>query len=340
MRFSIRVSPLAAWLAGSITAIAAGQSPPPEATPTPAQPVVTVPASAPVVAAPLGGPGAEPAPGTAAPVAAVAPPPAPTPMSAMRITDPPLLSIAHLPTDNPFGTNVQAPAALPPKLNFVDTVLTSGVYVSVRVDPTGKTVSARRERDPIPSVSAEVLKSLARWTFTPARRGGQAVDTWGAFRLELSVEIRAPKILQMSLVPVTPSTPIATPLPWPSDNEWLESRKPAPPTDGTVPIDQVDTAPIPQKTPWSADSYKGPFSVKFWAHVDKYGHIDKAAAIEASDPVLIPYFRRSMSGWVLKPAQGSGGAVESWNELTLSGQISYSDEIKQIAALRRPIAEK
>ena len=229
------------------------------------------------------------------------------------------------------------PAALPPKLVFTDSVVTAGFFASVHVDPTGRALAVRRERDPVPSVSAEALKSLSRWTFSPARRGGQPVDTWGAYRLELSVEIRSPKILQMAFVPVTPSTPIPAPLAWPSDEEWLESRRPAPVTDQTVPISDVDTAPIPQKTPWSADSYKGSFSVKFWVRVDKSGHIDRAIALEASDPALVSYFRKAMNSWAIRPAQNDGAPVESWNELTLGGQISYSVEIKQIAALRRPL---
>jgi hypothetical protein len=255
----------------------------------------------------------------------------------MRITDPATISIARLPTDNPFGSTAQVPAALPTKLPFNDSVVSSTYFASVRVDPTGKAGQARRERDPIPSLSAEALKSFARWTFTPARRGGQAVDTWGAYKIELSVEVRAPKILQQSFLPVLPSTAIPTPLAWGNDNDWLESRKPAPVSDGSVPIDQVDTAPIPQKTPWSADSYKGPFTMKFWVHVDKSGHVDRSIPLEASDPVLIPYFRRSMSAMILRPAQANGAPAESWNELNLVGQISYSVDIRQIAALRRPL---
>jgi hypothetical protein len=255
----------------------------------------------------------------------------------MRITDPPIISIARLPSENPFGSTAQVPAALPAKLPFADGAVSVGFFASMHVDPAGRNLSVRRERDPVPSVSAEALKSLTRWTFSPARRGGQPVDTWGAYRLDLYVEIRSPKILQMSFLPITPSTPMPKPLAWPSDNDWLESRKPAPPTDGIVPIDQVDTAPIPQKTPWSADSYKGPFTVKFWVHVDKSGHIDRAIPLEASDPALIPYFRKAMNSWVARPAQSNGTPVESWNELTLGGQISYSVEIKQIAALRRPL---
>lgn len=255
----------------------------------------------------------------------------------MRIVDPGVVSIARLPAENPFGGTAATPAALPAKLSFNDGAVSSAFFVSAHVDPTGKVVSVRRERDPIPSVSAEALKSFSRWTFSPARRGGQATDTWGAYRVEMYVEIRAPKILQMGFMPITPTTPIPAPLAWGTDNDWLESRRPPALTDGTVPIDQVDTAPLPQKTPWSADSFKGPFSVKFWVHVDRVGHVDRAIPLEASDPILLPYFRKSMSTWVIRPAQGSGGAMESWNELTLGGQISYSSEIKQIAALRRPI---
>jgi hypothetical protein len=308
MRPSVRVLPSAAILAASIRALALAQAS--EATPASQAPAATP-----------------------TPVSA----PAPTPATALRIVDPPVLSIARLPAENPFGSTAPVPAALPAKLPFADATLPVGMFVSVHVDPAGRSLSSRRERDPIPSLSAEVLKSLARWSFAPARRGAQTVDTWGAYRLELAAEIRVPKILQMAFTPVTPSTPIPAPLSWPSDTDWLDSRKPAPISDGTVPIDQVDTAPIPQKTPWSADSYKGPFSVRFWVRVDKTGHVDRAIPLEASDPIWIPYFRKSMTAWVLRPAQIDGAPAESWNELTLGGQISCSLDVKQIAALRRPL---
>jgi hypothetical protein len=181
------------------------------------------------------------------------------------------------------------------------------------------------------------MRSIQRWTITPARRGGQAVDTWGAYRLELSVEIDAPKILQQQLTPVTPQTPLPAPFSWPAETEWLESRKPAPTSDGTVSILEVDTAPVPTKSPWSADSFKGPFSVRYWIKVDKNGRVERAIPLEVSDPVLLAYFRRAMNGWVLRPAQAKGAPVDSWNELTISGTISFDADIKQISALRRAI---
>jgi hypothetical protein len=338
MRLLKRALPLAALLAAAIRSAAEGQAPPPAPVPTPE----SAPAAeaAPAVA-PAAAPVAAPAPETAPPVAPVTVSAAPTPAAstALQIRDTPVILVARLPADNPFGSTAQVPAALPQKLNFVDGAISVGDFVSVHVDPAGRAMAVRRERDPIPSLSAEELKSLSRWVFSPARKGNQAVETWGAYRIELYAEVRAPKILQMAFVPITPTTPIPTPFSWPSDNDWLESRHPLPPTDTTVPIDQVDVAPIPQKTPWSADSFKGPFSVKFWVRVDKSGHIDRAIPLEVSDPALLSYFRKSMSTWVIRPAQTDGAPVDSWNELVLSGQISFSPEIKQIAALRRPLGQ-
>ena len=336
MRLAVRAVPAAVLLAALAGGSLSAQEPAPAPTPLPLPPVGSAPLSssdpsaAPVTVSPqeVPPPGVAPAPG-----------PAPSPFTAppARIVDTSSVSIAKLPSDNPYGKTVDVPAALPPKLPFTDAKLTAGDFVSVRVDPTGKVLQVRRDRDPIPSLAGESMRSIQRWTITPARKGGQAVDTWGAFRLDLSVEIDSPKILQQQLSPVTPQTPMPAPFSWPPETEWLESRKPAPVTDGTVSILEVDTAPVPTKAPWSADSFKGPFSAKYWIKVDKNGRVERAIPLEVSDPVLLAYLRRAMSGWVLRPAQSKGAPVDSWNELTLSGTISFDDEIKQISALRRAI---
>jgi hypothetical protein len=140
------------------------------------------------------------------------------------------------------------------------------------------------------------------------------------------------------LVPVTPSTAIPRPFAWPADEVWLESRKGGAPVEGTVRLESVDTPPMPRKTPWNANSYKGPFSAKFWVRVKSNGALEKAIPLEASDPVLIGYLRRAMSSWAFRPAQSNGIPIDSWNELSLSGQISYSVDLKQIASLRKSLA--
>ncbi len=309
----------------------AGAQTPPAPTPTPAA-VLSVPAPPSSPAAP----GAAPAP---SPTEVTLPTPTPIAPNALKIRDVPSIVVERLPADNPFGRAVDVPAALPQKLAFADVTAPAAFFVTVHVDPTGRPSNIRRDHDPIPSLAADSLKSISRWTFSPARRGGQPVETWAPYRVDLSVEIRSPKITQMGLTPVAPSTPLPKSFDWPADADWLESRHVPAPQDGTVPIDQVDTAPIPQKTPWSADSYKGPFSAKYWVKVDTSGRITRAIPIEVSDPVLLAYFRRSMNSWALRPAQAGGAAVESWNELTLGGTISYSDDVKQIVALRKDIGQ-
>ena len=307
----------------------------PEPTPTPPAPVAAPTSAAPAPAAtPVAAPAAE-----ATPNAADLSSPLPTPIAptALKIRDVPSITVEKLPADNPFGSAAEVPAALPQKLTFNDVTMLAGFFVTVHVDPTGKALTTRRDRDPIPSLAADSLKSMAKWTFAPARKSGQAVDTWGAFRVDLEFEIRSPKIAQMGLTPVTPAMPLPKPFDWKSDSDWLDGRHVPDPADGTIPIDQVDTTPIPQKTPWSADSFKGPFAVKYWVLVDKTGKITRAIPLEASDPVLLAYFRRAMGTWILRPAQTGGAPVDTWNELTLSGQISFSDDFKQIVALRKNI---
>jgi len=329
MRLRTRASTVAAALAALPLASLLAQAPP---APTPAPEVTLPPVDVPA-------PGSV-APATTPPPAAAVPPVGPTPVpaaTALRIVETPVVSVAKLPAENPFGSTPQTPAVLPQKLPFNDATVSAGFFVSIHVDPAGRAVMARRERDPIPSLAAETLKSLQRWTLIPARRAGQPVDTWGAYRLELSVEVRSPKIAQIPLTPVAPTAALPKPFDWPNETAWLDSRKTATPTDGTVPIVEVDTAPMPQKTPWSADSYKGAFSVKYWVKVDKAGRIEKAIPLDVSDPVLLSYFRQSMNGWILKPAMGGGAPIATWNELSISGTVSYSVDLKQISALRRPI---
>ncbi|HKD18796.1 MAG TPA: hypothetical protein VKG23_13170 [Thermoanaerobaculia bacterium] len=323
MRLRFRVPTLAALAAAAISLTARGQEPP-AATPTPAAPPAV--------------PAAAPAPEPTASAADVALPlPTPIAPTALRIRDLPSITVEKLPAENPFGKAVEIPAALPQKLAFVDAETPASFFLSVHVDAAGRPLSVRRDRDPIPSLAAETLKSVSRWTFAPARKGGQPVDSWGAYRMDLQVEIRSPKITQMTLTPIAPSAPIPKPFDWKPEVDWLESRHVAPPDDGSVPIEQVDIAPLPQKTPWSGDSYRGPFTARFWVLVDKTGRITKAIPIEISDPVLLAYLRKAMGAWLLRPAQSGGAPVDSWNELVLGGTISYSDEIKQIIALRKNI---
>ncbi|HEV8118239.1 MAG TPA: hypothetical protein VGQ32_06915 [Thermoanaerobaculia bacterium] len=311
------------------TAPPPAQAQPPAATPTPAPAPAPAPALAPAPAA----------------VPAPPPPPAavpPTPVSMFggprRLVDPPVVSISKLPTDNPFGLLVEEPAAAPPKPAFPELVLPAGMYAAVRVDPTGHVVSSRIIRDPVPVLAAESRKSFEqRWTFDPATKAGAPVETWASVRLDLQIEVR-PREEQVVLTPITPATPLPPPFDWGDDTKWFESYKVTPPTDGTVPLEDVEKPPTPKKMKWSADSYKGPFSCKAWIRVSPDGLVHKMIPIQASDPILVPYLRKTVATWTMRPARVKGQSVESWSELSITGNISYSIDLKQVNNLRKTLA--
>jgi hypothetical protein len=287
--------------------------------------------------------GSEPAPALtpAAPVPTPAPtgPPVaiPVPAPVLRLVDPPVIAVETLPAENPFATVVEAAAMAPVKPVAADAVVPAALFVALRVDPKGKVVTVRRVRDPIPSLTAQTQASLLRWTFDPGRKAGQAVDSWASLRLDLSVEIDEPRMDQVLLTPITPSTPIPQPLDWGADAAWLATHKPAPSPEGTLAIEQLDVPSVPKKQPWSSSSYKGPFSVKFWVRINASGRLEKAIALQASDPVLLAYFRKAMDAWLFRPARAAGAAAASWNELTLGGQVSFDTELKLTASLRQSL---
>lgn len=281
------------------------------------------------IAAPLETSSASPAPG---------PTPVPAGIAPLRLADPPVLTISRLAAENPFGLVVEAPALIPTKPVFTELVVTAPFFATMRVDRTGKVTQSKRVRDPIPSLSADSKKSLERWTFEPARKSGQPVETWASVRLDLQAEIRPPKIEQITLTPVMPTSAIPVPFEWATDTSWYENLKVTPPSDGTVPLEQVDTPPNPKKTRWDADSYKGPFSCRFWVKVNSSGRIEKVIPIQVSDPILITSMRKTFSSWALRPARVKGQPADSWNDLVMSGQIGYSIEVKQIANLRKTLA--
>lgn len=300
-------------------------------------------AAAPAQVAPAFSPTPSPSPTAAAspPPALATPSPTPAPLPAggplLRITEPPSLSVLELPAENPFGTKVDSPAAFNAKPVFTELLLPVQFFAALHVDRSGKVLESRLLRDPIPSLSADSRKSFDRWSFEPGRKAGQPVETWASIRLDLAAEIRPPKLEHFTLAPITPASPIPAPFVWGSDASWYEHVKAALIPEGIVPVEQLDALATPRKTKWDADSYKGPFSCRFWARVNAAGRIERAIVIQISDPLLIGYLRQQMSTWQLTPAAVGGRPADSWNDLALAGQVSYSTEVKQIANLRRTI---
>lgn len=261
-----------------------------------------------------------------------------TPLGApLKITEAGTTLVARIPTDNPFGSAVDSPAMPPIKPVIPKILMTDEMYVAIRVDARGKPTSFKRVRDPIPSISADTQKSLSRWVFDPPKKDGLPVDAWTSVKLDLAMEVDPLKIEQLLLTPVTRESPIPTPFEWPAAAAWLEAQKPAPPSDGAVPLEQLDMPPAPRKTPWSADSLKHPINLKLLVRITAAGKVDRIVPLQVSDPFLIPYLRKGLSLLVFKPARSGNANVDSWNEVLLTGTIDNSIELKQIVSLRKSL---
>ncbi|HEY7369380.1 MAG TPA: hypothetical protein VIA29_05785 [Thermoanaerobaculia bacterium] len=318
-------------LVGTLPAAAAAglQTAPPSVTPTP-EPTPPPAAAPPVVAAPL----AAATGSTSSSAGGVALPGSFVPSRITEtITPPP----PTLPKDNPYGAAVESPAALPPKLTFGEWPSEATLFASVKVDRTGKAGTVRIVRDPLPGISRLVASSLGRWTFTPARQGGQPADAWASLRVDLNLQIDEPKVERQTLTPVKKDDALPSPILRGKDDDWYDTLPPGTPEDGVAPVEKLDAPPVPNKTRWDADSWRGAFTMKFWIQVDAAGRIVRAIPLEASDPGLVPYFRRAIAGWTLKPGRVAGAAASTWNELVLGGQIRYDASIKQIQTLRKTL---
>lgn len=273
---------------------------------------------------------------------AATPAPATTPAlgAPLKITDTRAPLVARFSADNPFGAAVDVPAAPPVKPVIPKVVMTDEMYVALRVDVKGKATAVKRVRDPIPTIAADTQKSLSRWTFDPPKKGGQPVATWTSLRLDLSFEIDPLKVENFVMTPVTRATPIATPFEWPASAAWLEAVKATPPTDGAVPLEQLDLPPTPRKYPWSADSLSRQFTAKLWVRVTSAGKLDKIVPIQVTDPFMIAYLKKGLSAWAFRPARAGTANVDSWNELTLSGTVDCAIELKQVVSLRKTLANQ
>jgi hypothetical protein len=256
----------------------------------------------------------------------------------LRLSDQPVVRVDRLPADNPFGVAAEVPAALAStKPNFTEQAVETSLFAAVHVDKSGHVIGSDRIRDPIPSLAAESKKSFERWTFDPARKDGQPVETWASVRVEMTATVRPPKVEQILLKPIEPTTPIPAPLEWTADQTWYDAVPAGRPPDASIAIEQADTIAVPRKTKWDADSYKGPFSIRLWIKIDATGRAVRTVPIQASDPLLIAYFRRQIAPWQFRPATVAGQSAESWNELLVSGTISWSAEVKQISNLRKTL---
>ena len=158
---------------------------------------------------------------------------------------------------------------------------------------------------------------------------------WSTVRLDLKFEFSRPQITRADFAPVAASMPIPPAIPGRWDEGWIDTAPPLSDLRGAEPVEQLDVPPLPKKTKWYADRFKGPFAVKLWVEVSPAGKATRIVPVEIKDPALLAYLRTAISRWNFAPARKGTQPVSCWGILDLAGTISYDISLLRSASIKK-----
>lgn len=245
------------------------------------------------------------------------------------------VTVLEIPDANPYACDAEISPALASRELPSGGEATLASYVAVRLDAEGRVAEVLFLHDPIPSLEAQELASLQKWEFTPPRKGGAPTAGWATIRLDLKVEYSRPQLTRASFVKVRPEDPLPAPLAGRWDESWLATAPPLRDLHGAESVEALDAQPLPRKTKWSADRYKGPFPVKLWIEVSAAGKASRIVPVDLKDPALLPYLQRALARWNFAPAHKGSADVPCWGILELDGTISYDVSLLRAASVKK-----
>lgn len=263
-------------------------------------------------------------------VLAQTPEPAPAPPA-----DPVRPIVMSLPEKNPFACEADSGATILTREFPSGIEATIPEFVSVRIDRTGKIEEVLLVHDPIPSLEAQQRESFKKWEFLPPKKTGLDVAGWSTVRLDLKFEFSRPQITRAEFVPVAPTTPVPAVLPGRWDERWIDAAPPLTDLRGAEAVEALDVPPLPRKTKWYADRFKGPFDVKLWIEVSPTGRATRIVSVEMKDPALLAYLKSAISRWSFAPARKGAQPVSCWGVLNLAGTISYDVSLVRSASIKK-----
>lgn len=243
--------------------------------------------------------------------------------------------VMAMPDRNPFACDADTGAAI------VTRELPSGVeaaiaeFVSIRLDRTGKIEDVLLVHDPLPSLEVQQRESFKKWEFLPPKKTSVEVSGWTTVRLDLKVEYARPQVTRADFLPVAATTPVPAVLPTRWDEGWIETAPPVADLHGAEKVESLDTAPLPRRTKWYADRFKGPFQAKLWIEVSPAGKATRIVPVEMKDAALLGYFKGAIARWTFTPARKAGQAVPCWGMLDLAGTISYDVSLLRSASIKK-----
>ncbi len=256
-------------------------------------------------------------------------PPAAAPVDPVRPV------VLPLPEKNPYACEADSPATIATRELPGGIETTIPEFVSIRLDHTGKIEEVLLVHDPIPSLEPQQRESFKKWEFLPPKKTSLEVRGWSTVRLDLKFEFSRPQITRADFAPVAASMPVPPAIPGRWDEGWIDTAPPISDLRGAEPVEQLDLPPLPKKTKWYADRFKGPFAVKLWVEVSPAGKATRIVPVEIKDPALLAYLKVAISRWSFAPARKGTQPVSCWGILDLAGTISYDISLTRSASIKK-----
>ena len=244
-------------------------------------------------------------------------------------------AVMKLPETNPYACDSDTPPALASREMPSGIEAAVAAYAACRLDPQGRVAEVLLLHDPVPSLAPQVVASLQRWDFVPPKKAGAPVSGWATLRLDLNVEFSRPQITRATFTRVSPEEPLPVPLTDRWDESWIATAPPLKDLRGAEPPETLDLQPLPRKTKWLADRYRGPFPVRLWIEVSPQGKAVRLVPVGLKDPVLLLYLQRAAAHWNFAPASKGGSAVSCWGILDLDGTIGYDVSLLRAASIKK-----
>ena len=254
---------------------------------------------------------------------AQAPAPA-APRRAEAISDPVRLAPAEVVYVHPLYRRLDEPPRLSERMPPGDFEARATLVLTLHVNETGKVVEGAAVEPPLRGLTIPVAAMLQRWKFTPARKGGQSVATWATQALDLNVELEKPIYTVFNLRPLGKDDPLPAVARESTAEEWLAKypKEIAPPDPAAVSVEDVDTPPVAEKTPWSFDATRQRARLTALVEVSALGAVSRILPTGDAEPLLVRWLRESAAKWKLAPAKAGGRTVASW--MSLDATLDYT----------------
>jgi hypothetical protein len=243
--------------------------------------------------------------------------------------------LMKLPDANAYACDAEVPPALASREMPSGVEASAAAFAACRLDPEGRVQEVLLLHNPFPSLAPQMIASLQRWEFVAPKKAGAPVSGWATLRLDLKVEFSRPQIARASFVKVSPQDPLPAPLTDRWDESWIATAPPLKELHSAEPPESLDVQPLPRRTKWLADRYRGPFPAKLWIEVSPQGRAARIVPVGLKDPVLLLYLQRAAARWNFAPARKGAAAVSCWGILDLDGTVGYDVSLVRAASIKK-----